>query len=145
MLIGSSNPTYVTNTSLSNINSGTQSPTANVENTEYRQVIADNTESINHDFTNMSPNEYSELVKSGEIKREHFILAFPAGGLDVTGDINAQMEAASDVKIDYVAFIQERIDYNKSVNLPTDIYDNMLNEIDKAQQRWETPKVNIYA
>jgi len=145
MLIGSSNPTYVTNTNLSNINSGTQSPTANIENTEYRQVIADNAESINHDFTNMSPNEYSELVKSGEIKREHFLLALPAGGIDLTGDVKAQMDAASDVKIDYVALIQGRIDYNKSVNLPTDIYDNMLNEIDKAQQRWETPKINTYA
>jgi hypothetical protein len=105
MLIGSSTQTYITNTNSVNANSGKQLPSEGIENTQSSPEITSNTDNVNRDFTNMSPNEYSELVKSGEIEQDHFVLALTAVGIDPNGDINT----AKDVKINYIELVKERM------------------------------------
>ena len=141
MLIGSSTQTYITNTNSVNANSGKQLPPEGIENTQSSPEITSNTDNVNRDFTNMSPSEYYELVKSGEIEQDHFVLAFAAVGIDPSGDINA----AKDVKINYIELVKERIEYRESMNLPTDIYDKMLSEMQKVQAAQSTPRIDTYA
>ena len=77
------------------------------------------------DFTNMTPNEFNELYKSG-----HFAelppIALPSG-LDLTKDSKSQMEASLDTKFNYVDMVEKEITFNKSVGMPTEYLVKQLN------------------
>lgn len=77
------------------------------------------------DFTNMTPNEFNELYKSGRFT-ELPPIALPKG-LDLTKDTNAQMEASLNTKFNYIDLIQKQIDFNKSIGESTEHLDKQLN------------------
>jgi hypothetical protein len=77
------------------------------------------------DFTNMSPNEFNELYKSG-----HFAELPPIvlpSGLDLTKDTKSQMESSLDTKFNYVDIVEKEIAFNKSVGMPTEYLEKQLN------------------
>lgn len=90
-------------------------------------VAATNHTNDKYDFTNMSRNEYAQLVKAGKLELGTII--FPKGGIDLTGDTKAQMEAVKDEKINYVDYLKGRIEYRKSIGESREPYQNTLNEI----------------
>ena len=77
------------------------------------------------DFTNMTPNEFGELVKSGQFSELPPILL--PKGLDLTKDSSAQMEASLNTKVNYIELVQKQIDFNKSIGASTEYLDKQLN------------------
>jgi hypothetical protein len=80
---------------------------------------------VKPDFTNMSPNEFNELYKSG-----HFAELPPIvlpSGLDLTKDTKSQMDASLDTKVNYVELVQKQIEFEKSVGNNTDYLMKQLN------------------
>lgn len=80
---------------------------------------------VKPDFTNMTPNEFGELTKSGRFS-ELPPIALPKG-LDLTKDTKAQMEASLDTKFNYIDMVEKDIAFNKSVGMPTDYLVKQLN------------------
>lgn len=78
------------------------------------------------DFTNMTPNEFNELYKSGRFT-ELPPLTLPVG-LSATGEERQkQMSAMLNTKINYVDMVQKEIDFNKSIGESTEYLDKQLN------------------
>ena len=80
---------------------------------------------VKPDFTNMTPNEFEELTKSGRFP-ELPPLVLPKG-LDLTQDSKVQMDASLNTKVNYIELIQKQIEFNKSVGASTAYLDNFLN------------------
>ena len=77
------------------------------------------------DFTNMTPNEFNELYKSG-----HFAELPPIvlpSGLDLTKDTKSQMDSSLDTKFNYVDIVEKEITFNKIVGMPTEYLIKQLN------------------
>lgn len=70
-----------------------------------------------YDFTNMSRRELDELFREGKLDIDFPPLIVPEGGLDLTKDIKAQMDAVYDNKINFIEYYEKSIEFNKS--LPT--------------------------
>lgn len=66
-------------------------------------------ESSTYDFTDMSRREVNQLVKSGVMDLPPLVL--PEGGLDLTGDVKAQMDAVYDNKINFIDRFKKSIDF----------------------------------
>lgn len=88
-------------------------------------AMADSKTSSTVDFTNMTPNEFGELTKSGRFP-ELPPLVLPKG-LDLTKGTNVQMEASLNTKVNYIELIQNQIEFNKSIGESTTYLDNFLN------------------
>ncbi len=69
----------------------------------------------NYDFTNMSRREFDQLWKAGEIKMDLPPLIVPEGGLDLTKDTKAQMDAVYDNKINFIEYYQKSIEFQESL------------------------------
>lgn len=90
-----------------------------------QQERADFFKRVKPDFTNMTPNEFGELTKSGRFP-ELPPIVLPKG-LDLTKDSKPQMEASLNTKVDYINMIQKQIEFNKSIGESTTYLDNFLN------------------
>lgn len=66
-------------------------------------------ESSTYDFTDMSRREVDQLVKSGVMDLPPLVL--PEEGLDLTGDVKAQMDAVYDNKINFIDRFKKSIDF----------------------------------
>ena len=75
------------------------------------------------DMHNISPNEYNELVRSGHADLPVPIL-FPGGRVHLDG----QQEEMGDVKMDYIAQIEQLIEYRQSIG-DTDGANFLLNRL----------------
>ncbi len=89
-------------------------------------IAAATTLKIPVDFTNMTPNEFGELTKSGRFP-ELPPLVLPKGGWDPTKDFNQQVETLQNTKVNYIDLVQKEIDFNKIVGMPTEYLDKQLN------------------
>lgn len=88
-------------------------------------AIPDSTASSTVDFTSMTPNEFSQLVKSGRFPEPPpFVLPKK---IDLTKDTKLQIEALNNAKMNYIDLIQKKIDFNKSIGESTTYLDNFLN------------------
>ncbi len=89
-----------------------------------QQERADFFKRVKPDFTNITPNEFAELTKSGCFS-ELPPIVLPKG-LDLTNDSKAQMEASLETKVNYIDMIQKQIEFNKSVGESTTYLDSFL-------------------
>lgn len=80
---------------------------------------------VKPDFTNMTPNEFGELTKSGRFP-ELLPIVLPKG-LDLTKDSKIQMESSLNTKVNYIDMLQKQIEFNKSIGESTTYLDNVLN------------------
>ncbi|MEI7840225.1 MAG: hypothetical protein WCJ11_06980 [Methylococcaceae bacterium] len=90
-----------------------------------QQERADFFKRVKPDFTNITPNEFAELTKSGRFS-ELPPIALPKG-LDLTKDSKAQMEASLDTKFNYIDMVEKDIAFNKSIGMPIDYLVKQLN------------------
>ncbi len=90
-----------------------------------QQERADFFKRVKPDFTNMTPNEFGELVKSGRFP-ELPPIVLPKG-LNLTNDTKAQMEASLNTKVNYIELVQKEIDFNKSIGASTEYLEKQLN------------------
>lgn len=79
------------------------------------------------DFTNMTPNEFNELYKSGRFT-ELPPLTLPVGLTATTEEDGRQpMDMMLNKKINYIEMVQKEIDFNKSVGESTEYLEKQLN------------------
>lgn len=101
------------------------------------QATNDQSTSEVYDFTNMSRREYNQLVKAGEVPLGYII--FPADGIDLTSNTQAQMEAVQDEKINFIDYYQNRIAYRESTGQPTENFRDVLADLQKMQGKAINP------
>lgn len=125
MFIGSSFQNY---THVNRVQASNQLPAENPNlKQQEEQSVALGTKT--YDFTNMSRREYETLWQSGVLGEDLPPLILPKSGIDLTGahgGVQQQMDAVYDEKINYVDFLEGRITYNKSENLPTEYVEQAL-------------------
>lgn len=82
---------------------------------------------VKSDFTNMTPNEFNELYKSGRFT-ELPPLTLPVGLTATTEeDGRQQMDMMLNKKINYIEMVQKEIDFNKSIGESTEYLEKQLN------------------
>lgn len=100
-----------------------------------------------YDFTNMSRQEYNQLVKAGEVPLGYVVL--PADGIDLTSNTKAQMQAVQDEKINFIDYYQNRISYRESTGQSTENFRDVLADLQKLQGKAINPafskSVDTYA
>ncbi|MDD2863232.1 MAG: hypothetical protein PHC99_00720 [Methylococcales bacterium] len=91
-----------------------------------QQERADFFNRVKPDFTNMTPNEFGELTKSGRYP-ELPPLVLPKGW-DPTKDFTQQqLETFQNTKVNYIELVQKQIDFNKSIGESTEYFEKQLN------------------
>lgn len=93
-----------------------------------------------YDFTNMSRRAYNQLVKAGQVLLGYVVL--PAGGIDLTSNTKAQMEAVQDEKINFIDYYQNRIAYRESTGQSTENFRDVLADLQKLQGKAVNPAFN---
>ena len=91
-----------------------------------RQERTDFFNRIKPDFTNMTPNEFGELTKSGRYP-DLPPLVLPKGWNPTKEFTQQQQEAFQNTKVNYIELVQQQIAFNKSVGMPTDYFEKQLN------------------
>lgn len=125
--ITQSNTAY---TSISEVRGDKIPPNKNNGNVNTRQELAVETKASGSlDFRNMSPREFGDLTKSGEFGDDLPPLVFlPTMGKD-SAQIQQMVAAMQDTKINYIKLVSDGIEFNKSINAPTDFETHLLNKM----------------
>lgn len=126
---------------------GTAQATAASASTISSDTTGSNASSNSIDFTNMSPNEFNNLYKSGEFGADLPPIMLPKSGLDATRDTKQQMYAIQDQKFNYIDSIMHKIEFEKSIGASTEQDNIVLNKM-LALQGKSIPKqsaLSLYA
>ncbi len=91
-----------------------------------QQERADFFNRVKPDFTNMTPNEFGELTKSGRYP-DLPPLVLPKGWNPTKNFTQQQLDTFQNTKVNYIELVQQEIDFNKSVGMPTDYFEKQLN------------------
>ena len=122
-------------------------PSKNDGNVSLRQEsAAEATTSGSFDFTNMSPREFGDLVKSGGFGDDLPPLVFlPTYGKD-TAQVQQMVTAMQDTKINYTKLVSNEIEFKKSIGASTDFETHLLNKMLALQggSQQKQPMVNSY-
>ena len=127
------------------ISKQSKGPSTEVGALSNRREPIDQRQANSFDFTNVSRTELNDLVKLGVLNFADIPLMLPEGGLDLTKDTKAQMDAVMDKKVDIIRHIEDRIESRESYGKPTDRYDNMLHTLLSLQGQPMQPSIDSYA